>query len=268
MTTTRLAPDAPIADQLRPVLAGTKLIVADLEPRDLMGLADMPEASDAVILDMRTSADALRQGNMPPQHVPPAAEHRHADGCARTISDPEALAALVRPEGHLRPRCRLCRRHRPHGQALRGEARREPCLRLRRRLPARRHGLPADPDPDAAGDPQRAHLRRSGRRRHRRYLRRLSAPTRRRSRGRWSRTQGLVATAWSPAFQEYSALQMQHRFPGRCQAADARGRLRRLARAAHPRRGGDPLRQDGAGGISPCSCAPRASRSPASRARG
>ncbi len=41
--------------------AGQKLVIADLEEPDLLALADLPEAKDAVILDVRTSDDDLRQ---------------------------------------------------------------------------------------------------------------------------------------------------------------------------------------------------------------
>lgn len=40
---------------------GPKLIVADLEKDDLLALADMPEAKNAIIFDVRTSDDSLRQ---------------------------------------------------------------------------------------------------------------------------------------------------------------------------------------------------------------
>ena len=55
-----LKPGAAAADQLRPALEKSKILVADLDPDDLTALADMPEAKDALILDMRTSADELR----------------------------------------------------------------------------------------------------------------------------------------------------------------------------------------------------------------
>jgi ABC transporter substrate binding protein (PQQ-dependent alcohol dehydrogenase system) len=41
--------------------AGQKIIIADLEKPDLLTLADMPEAKDALIFDVRTSDDSLRQ---------------------------------------------------------------------------------------------------------------------------------------------------------------------------------------------------------------
>jgi ABC transporter substrate binding protein (PQQ-dependent alcohol dehydrogenase system) len=39
------------------------LVIADLKAADLLAVADLPEAKDAVILDARTSDDSLRQGD-------------------------------------------------------------------------------------------------------------------------------------------------------------------------------------------------------------
>jgi hypothetical protein len=51
-----------VAAKAKEVLAeGPALIVADLEAADLLALADLPEAKDALILDIRTNDDALRQ---------------------------------------------------------------------------------------------------------------------------------------------------------------------------------------------------------------
>ena len=41
--------------------AGDRLILADLEPKDQLALADLPEAQGALVMDVRTSDDALRQ---------------------------------------------------------------------------------------------------------------------------------------------------------------------------------------------------------------
>jgi ABC transporter substrate binding protein (PQQ-dependent alcohol dehydrogenase system) len=41
---------------------GHLLVIADLKAADLLAVADLPEAKDAVILDSRTSDDSLRQG--------------------------------------------------------------------------------------------------------------------------------------------------------------------------------------------------------------
>jgi ABC transporter substrate binding protein (PQQ-dependent alcohol dehydrogenase system) len=50
-----------IAKAKEVLAAGHGLIVADLEPADLNAVADLPEAKSAVILDIRTSDDQLRQ---------------------------------------------------------------------------------------------------------------------------------------------------------------------------------------------------------------
>jgi ABC transporter substrate binding protein (PQQ-dependent alcohol dehydrogenase system) len=53
--------DADFKAKARGALATHKLIIADLEKDDLLALADMPEAKDAIIFDIRTSDDSLRQ---------------------------------------------------------------------------------------------------------------------------------------------------------------------------------------------------------------
>lgn len=45
------------------LVAGHTLIVADLEAADLLAIADLPQARDALILDARTSDDSLRQAD-------------------------------------------------------------------------------------------------------------------------------------------------------------------------------------------------------------
>jgi ABC transporter substrate binding protein (PQQ-dependent alcohol dehydrogenase system) len=47
--------------QARSLLSGNTLVVADLETSDLLAVADLPEARNAMILDVRTSDDSLRQ---------------------------------------------------------------------------------------------------------------------------------------------------------------------------------------------------------------
>ncbi|MFN3625139.1 MAG: ABC transporter substrate-binding protein [Hyphomicrobium sp.] len=53
--------DSPVEKAKQLLSEGRRLIVADLEPQDLLAVADLPEAHDALIFDVRTSDDALRQ---------------------------------------------------------------------------------------------------------------------------------------------------------------------------------------------------------------
>ena len=57
-----LPEQADIIPEAKKVLdAGNRLIIADLEPKDLLAVADLPEAKDAIIFDVRTSDDTLRE---------------------------------------------------------------------------------------------------------------------------------------------------------------------------------------------------------------
>jgi ABC transporter substrate binding protein (PQQ-dependent alcohol dehydrogenase system) len=56
------AADEDVVPKARTALAeGYLYIIADLDAPDLLALADLPEAADAIILDVRTSDDELRQ---------------------------------------------------------------------------------------------------------------------------------------------------------------------------------------------------------------
>lgn len=62
LSETILSPEDDLKTKAKAALAGgEKLVIADLEKDDLLALADMPEAKDAIILDIRTSDDELRQ---------------------------------------------------------------------------------------------------------------------------------------------------------------------------------------------------------------
>lgn len=53
-----------VAAKAKEILAkGDALIVADLEPADLLAVADLPDAKGSVIMNIRSSDDALRQEN-------------------------------------------------------------------------------------------------------------------------------------------------------------------------------------------------------------
>lgn len=54
--------DGDVVAKAKELLAnGDRFFVADLEPADLLAVADLPEAKDAVIMNIRSSATALRQ---------------------------------------------------------------------------------------------------------------------------------------------------------------------------------------------------------------
>ena len=62
---------------------GDALIVADLEPADLLAVADLPEAKNSVIMNIRSSAEALRQEQCRQQRLP---HHSRTGPCAPTRS--------------------------------------------------------------------------------------------------------------------------------------------------------------------------------------
>jgi hypothetical protein len=54
--------DGDVVAKAKEVLAaGERFIIADLEPADLVAVADLPDAKDAIILNVRSSATSLRQ---------------------------------------------------------------------------------------------------------------------------------------------------------------------------------------------------------------
>ena len=54
--------DADVVAKAKELLAnGERFIIADLEPADLLAVADLPEAKDALIMNIRSSATKLRQ---------------------------------------------------------------------------------------------------------------------------------------------------------------------------------------------------------------
>lgn len=54
--------DGDVVAKAKELLAdGHKIIVADLEPADLLAVADLPDAQKAILFDVRTSDDRLRQ---------------------------------------------------------------------------------------------------------------------------------------------------------------------------------------------------------------
>lgn len=56
--------DGDVVAEAKQIFAGgPQLVVADLEPHDLLAVADLPEAQNALILNARSADDRLRQGD-------------------------------------------------------------------------------------------------------------------------------------------------------------------------------------------------------------
>lgn len=211
METVRLDPQKSIAEQLKPVLAKTKLLVTDLQPADLLALADMPEAKDAILLDMRTRADNLRQEKCRRNtfHIMPSiamltdalgqyliwkrwprwfvlqgttpADAAYAADIARTAKRFGGKVVETRTYGYDAGSRRVDTGYQQIQTQMPQATRNAPAF----------DALVVADTGDVFGD----------------YLPYATAEPR-----PVVGTQGLVATAWSPAFQEYSALQMQRRF--------------------------------------------------------
>ncbi len=66
---------------------GISLIVADLEPQDLLSVADLPEAKDAILFNIRSSDDRLRGESCRKNvfHLPPSYAMR-ADALAQYLA--------------------------------------------------------------------------------------------------------------------------------------------------------------------------------------
>jgi ABC transporter substrate binding protein (PQQ-dependent alcohol dehydrogenase system) len=207
-----LPADGDVIAQAKEVLA-TKpaMIVAALEPSDLLAVADLPEAADAVILDARTIDDDVRQENCRQNvfHLLPSRAMRA-----------DALAQF------------LIFKHWPRWFLLKGGSEHDEAYAADIRRSAARFGAKIVEERTYSYDP--------GARRVDTGFQQIQTQMPVATRGAPSYdvlvvadedgqfgdylpyntfdarpivgTQGLVATAWHPGFQEYSALQMQHRF--------------------------------------------------------
>jgi hypothetical protein len=92
--------DGDIVAKAKEILAnGNAIIVADLEAKDLLAVADLPEAKNSVIFNIRLHDDALREEQCRANifHVAPSWAMRR---CAGAVSDLEETATLVPGEGH------------------------------------------------------------------------------------------------------------------------------------------------------------------------
>ena len=95
--------DGDVVAKAKEILkGGDTFIIADLEPADLLAVADLPEAKNSVIVNIRSSGRRAPPGGVPLERVPHHSRLRHARRCARAISDLEEMAALVRDPRHHR----------------------------------------------------------------------------------------------------------------------------------------------------------------------
>ena len=117
--------NADVVAKAKEILAkGDAFIIADLEPKDLLAVADLPEAKNSIIMNIRSSADSLRQEDCRSNvfHVIPSYAMR-ADALGQYF-DLEEMAALVRDAGQHAGRSGLCRNDQARGRALRRPGRR------------------------------------------------------------------------------------------------------------------------------------------------
>jgi ABC transporter substrate binding protein (PQQ-dependent alcohol dehydrogenase system) len=207
-----LAAGADVAARAKQMLApGAEVIVADLRADDLLKLADAPAAKGSLILDMRTSEDGLRQQDCRANvfHILPSQAMR-TDALAQflvakrwmrwfllqgpTPQDAVYAADARRSAARFGARIVATRTYDYNPGSRRSDTGYQ---QIQTQMPlATQVGSDYDvlfvaDETDLFGD----------------YLPYNTYDAR-----PVVGTQGLVATAWTPAFQSYSALQMQHRF--------------------------------------------------------
>jgi ABC transporter substrate binding protein (PQQ-dependent alcohol dehydrogenase system) len=207
-----LSADDNVVAKARQMLAQKpSMIVADLNAFDLLSVADLPEAANAIILDAKTIDDNLRQESCRRNvfHLLPDRAMR-TDALAQFLifkrwprwfllkgaSDgDEAFAADMRASA-AKFGGKIVQ-ERKYNYDLGARRVDTGFQQIQTQMPLATQGAPsydvlvvADED-DRFGD----------------YLPYNTYDAR-----PVAGTQGLVATAWHPSFQEYSALQMQHRF--------------------------------------------------------
>ena len=190
---------------------GPRVIIADLRPQDLLTLANLPAAKDALILDMRTTEDRLRQEDCRANvfHLLPSQAMR-TDALAQflvlkrwtrwfliqgpTQRDAVYAADVRRSAARYGARVVAERTYDYNSGSRRSDTGYQ---QIQTQMPlATEVGADYDvifvaDESDLFGD----------------YL-----PYNTYSARPVVGTQGLVASAWTPAYQEYAALQMQQRF--------------------------------------------------------
>ncbi|MDR3463539.1 MAG: ABC transporter substrate-binding protein [Beijerinckiaceae bacterium] len=200
-----------LAAQTRPLLSTSKLIVAALTAPDLLTIASMPEAVDAVILDIGSSDDRLRQEQCRRNvfHLLPSIAMR-SDALAQYLMKKRWARWLVLRGPSAEDQAWADDLHRSAARfggkivedrlySYDAGSRRVDTgyQQIQTQLPLATANAPSHDivivadTADFFGD----------------YLPYNTTEPR-----PVAGTQGLVPVAWHPAFQEYSALQMQHRF--------------------------------------------------------
>jgi ABC transporter substrate binding protein (PQQ-dependent alcohol dehydrogenase system) len=191
--------------------AGHKLIVADLDAADLLAVSDLPEAKNALIFDVRTSDDSLRQEQCRANafHIAPNWAMR-ADALAQYLMWKQwrhwvlVVGKSQADEGYAAAIRRAAKRfgakivaERPY--AFEAGSRRTDTghQQIQSQMPMLTQGVPdhdvvivAD-ESDVFGD-------------YLLFRTALPRPV--------AGTHGLVAVAWHRAFEEYAGTQMQNRF--------------------------------------------------------
>lgn len=194
--------------------SGHKLIVADLEAADLLRLADLPEAKDAVILDVRTTDDATRGADCRANvfHVRPSRAMK-ADALAQYLvwkrwsrwllvvgtkpNDLAFAAAVKRAAGRFGARILEERSYTFEAGSRRTDTGHQ---QIQTQMPLVTQGAPAH-DVIVVADEHETFGE---------YVMFRSSEPR-----PVAGTHGLVATAWHRSFEEYAATQMQNRFERR-----------------------------------------------------
>jgi ABC transporter substrate binding protein (PQQ-dependent alcohol dehydrogenase system) len=204
--------DGDVVAKAKEILAkGDAIIVADLEAKDLLAVADLPEAKNSVIFNIRLSDDALRQEQCRANifHVAPSWAMR-ADALAQYLiwkkwprwflvkgtapSDADYVAAVERAAGRFGGKIVEERAYKFETGNARTDSGHQ---QIQTQMPEVTQGAP-DHDVVWVADTVEGFGE---------YVPyRVSAPR------PVVGTQGLTAVAWHRSYEQYAGMQMQHRF--------------------------------------------------------
>ncbi len=189
----------------------SRLIVADLEPADLLTVADLPEAKDAIVFNIRSSNDQLRLQNCRSNvfHIPPSWAMR-ADALAQYLiwkkwrrwvliagkrpADKDYAAAIRRAEKRFGAKIVAERTYAYDGGSRRTDTGHQ---QIQTQMPMLTQSLPAH-DVIMVADVEESFGD---------YLLFRTAEPR-----PVAGTQGLIAVSWHRSYEEYAGTQMQNRF--------------------------------------------------------